>query len=1097
MAINTNVVSSSEVIFKSPSSSFFRKPVLILVLLFILFVHHQTLLAASNYRFLAEFKTKSTSFQYINETFVTNITTSSTFGYSVCNYANENGVFSWQILMANPLPTYNVNTTDHIMWLRYFRFIHNNLQTIYGNQLFLSSIDNITQALNTHKLTTGVNGLQVDPSKMMYSLGGSTSGKISNGTLYFDIPELFASQYSLQMFTIQLNTTYLYDNSSGYIPSSMNDMIPVNMSLLKGSNPSYGLPLLSYLANYIKVINVSNTTLLNYCGSTSPVVAFAWNSWKFWFTLVVILLMLTALTLSLFRPYYCVLFALVVLYLSGVLNFSQATSGFSNEGLISETLLFVIVYPIGKNTLTKKFINFMFGSPKYGYWLCILRICIVCSIMSAFINDTPIVITMIPLIKNWARENNIPPSKFLMPMNIITIAGGLTTLIGTSTNVIGNGLYVSYGYPALTFYEFFYLGGMLVVVTTIYLTTLGLWLLPSKKGGLFRFARERGEQFLCKLELKSNSSLLGKTKKKALESLEFKNLDIIQIIRKKKIITPNPTTTTTTTEENKSSEATISPQSIHQEPATPTAIVIEDEYENIVPVPDDFMLILGDQLIFKGPPNIILQLHSTMGIEEQENIIQTMLGTDTIAEALKDRVGVLEHNTTTGEKETAHASSSVELPTISESPQEEIIQEVEPSAENPPALLEDKMDEALPSLIYAPIPKATLIQKIEEHGLNVERKSSVENAINEQVEETKQQQQQEIKNEENKTTEENKPEESSITKEEPKKESTKKEKSKKEDKEEQKHIDENQTEFFEVVVSSSNPCLGQKYNSFKQMYGVAILAIRHREWIDTKTDTSDLEKLHVNTGDTLLLLGKSSFYDKYREARDFYVISRCNVETREEVTQFKIKIPFTGKKINLWWWEHLIFPIFFAMIGCAIAGYPLVECTFVAFIVIVAIGLISPNQAVECIEWPIIVLIGASLGVGIAITSSGIGEGLNALLQLMQVPSWLLPAFIVFITILVTSVITNNAAVSVCLPLAISVAQANSLNPRCFAIAVIMAASTTFILPIGYQCNLLIMGPGGYSTWDFIKCGFPITVIYFLLESILIPLIWGLYTPNF
>ena len=269
--------------------------------------------------------------------------------------------------------------------------------------------------------------------------------------------------------------------------------------------------------------------------------------------------------------------------------------------------------------------------------------------------------------------------------------------------------------------------------------------------------------------------------------------------------------------------------------------------------------------------------------------------------------------------------------------------------------------------------------------------------------------------------------------------------------------------------------------------------------LGTNTDLTDFKSVTVSSGDTLLLIGKSDFYTKYQESKDFYLISRCNVDPNETSSnqKFIVKIPFTKKEYNLWWWKHLIFPIFIAMIAGAIAGYAMINCVMIAFCVIIVLRLIPPIKAVESIDWPLIILIGSSFGVGTAITQSGLGEAVAEILKLMQIPPYLLPAFITLVSLVVTSVITNNAAVAICFPIGMAVAHANNLNPRCFAIVCAVACSSVFATPIGYQCNMMIQGPGGYSFMDYVKAGLPLTILYFFAISIFVPLIWGLYTPNF
>jgi len=93
-------------------------------------------------------------------------------------------------------------------------------------------------------------------------------------------------------------------------------------------------------------------------------------------------------------------------------------------------------------------------------------------------------------------------------------------------------------------------------------------------------------------------------------------------------------------------------------------------------------------------------------------------------------------------------------------------------------------------------------------------------------------------------------------------------------------------------------------------------------------------------------------------------------------------------------------------------------------------------------------------------------------------------------TSIMTEMLTNNAVAALMLPIAINLAKLNEIDSRPFIIAVSLAASLSFLTPIGYQTNLMVMGPGGYRPIDFLKVGLPLSICMTIVSMIVIPLVW-------
>src|SRR5699024_7138303 len=137
------------------------------------------------------------------------------------------------------------------------------------------------------------------------------------------------------------------------------------------------------------------------------------------------------------------------------------------------------------------------------------RMCPSVSVYSAFLNNTPIVAMGIPAIRNWAQKNRVPASKLLIPLSFAAILGGMCTLIGTSTNLIANGLMKDYGFSGLSFFELAWVGVPCAIVGLLYLIFVSPLLTPSRRD--IRHEEETKRKLLVELVVTKNASVEGQT----------------------------------------------------------------------------------------------------------------------------------------------------------------------------------------------------------------------------------------------------------------------------------------------------------------------------------------------------------------------------------------------------------------------------------------------------------------------------------------------------------------------------------------------------------------------------------------------------------
>ena len=208
--------------------------------------------------------------------------------------------------------------------------------------------------------------------------------------------------------------------------------------------------------------------------------------------------MIWALVRDQMRP-GMILFSVVVLFLcAGILTPKEAIEGFSNKGMITVALLFLVSEGVRNSGVLEKLISKMLP-PKKGVAVPVAqaRMLPIVAAISAFLNNTPVVVIFAPMIRNWARRMKLPPSKFLIPLSYATILGGMCTLIGTSTNLVVDGMMLEAGYPGFTIFELGKVGIFIAIVGLLYLIFASAKLLPNHRSDTDEDESETASQRYC------------------------------------------------------------------------------------------------------------------------------------------------------------------------------------------------------------------------------------------------------------------------------------------------------------------------------------------------------------------------------------------------------------------------------------------------------------------------------------------------------------------------------------------------------------------------------------------------------------------------
>ncbi|KGX91817.1 SLC13 family permease [Pontibacillus marinus] len=251
--------------------------------------------------------------------------------------------------------------------------------------------------------------------------------------------------------------------------------------------------------------------------------------------MVTVLLMLIGLIFEITRPDLIVLGTLFLFILMGFVSPEQALAGFSNPGMLTIALLFIVAKVFENSGLIERYMK-RFLEKSNTSTSALARIVVPISGVSAFLNNTPIVVTLTPIIQNWATKHNLSPSKFLIPLSYAAIMGGTVTLMGTSTNLVIHGLLLDFNTSGLSFFQLALVGIPVTLVGLLYLIFFAPKRLPNHPSLKARM-NENTKDYLSELIVLSDFPYINRT----VEDAGLRNLEgiyLIEIIRKAEKISP-------------------------------------------------------------------------------------------------------------------------------------------------------------------------------------------------------------------------------------------------------------------------------------------------------------------------------------------------------------------------------------------------------------------------------------------------------------------------------------------------------------------------------------------------------------------------------
>lgn len=285
--------------------------------------------------------------------------------------------------------------------------------------------------------------------------------------------------------------------------------------------------------------------------------------------------------------------------------------------------------------------------------------------------------------------------------------------------------------------------------------------------------------------------------------------------------------------------------------------------------------------------------------------------------------------------------------------------------------------------------------------------------------------------------------------------------------------------LIEAVVSNTSPMVGMSVRAgeFRSRYDAVIIAVhRNGERVDEK-----IGDIILRAGDTLLLETHRRFLRRHRNRRDFYLVS--HVPESSVVRHDR---------------AYIALAIVLAMVvAMALEPYTGIGILNVALLSAALMGIsrcVSAEQARRSVDWSTLIAIGAALGLGLAVQTTGLADHLAA-----RMIGGLRPfgpvgvlAGVYVVTLIATELVTNNAAAALAFPIAHSTATGLGLEFMPFAVVIAVAASSGFATPMGYQTHLMVYGAGGYRFRDYVRIGLPLDILIMWVTLMLVPFVFPL-----
>lgn len=758
------------------------------------------------------------------------------------------------------------------------------------------------------------------------------------------------------------------------------------------------------------------------------------------------------------------LLILISLTLTRLITPQEALLGFSNPAVITVAAVFVLSGGLARTGLADMLGQHVLRLSGKSEARLIIVIMLIAGLMSAFMNNVGAVALLLPVVLIISRKTAIPPSKLLIPLSFACLLGGMTTLIGTSPNILAGEIVRDSGQATLRFFDFFPIGITVMAAGIVFMVVLGRRLLPKRNPvqALNGQRDESGEaaahyglaERLALVEIPADNPLVGKTlaESRLGQALGLTILGLQRHGRKQMSIQPDTVLRekdhllalgridrlealtrspfliieSQEVQTNQFTSAEIGLAELKIKDGSPfigqtiTDIDMRQKYgffvmairrqgkinrthlQDIPLQEDDILLVQGDRAKMTGT-RLDPVFHGGLNVFVQDE-------PTAVAYGLAERLLVV--RIPAGSPLVGHSLAEshlgeafgLEALGLRRNKQTDLMPDP-----NSPLMADDVL------LVEGNPDELSFLRGL--HGLKIKRHLHMD-----QVE-----------------------------------------------------LESDSVGLVEAVLSPYTTLVNKTLREvhFREKYGLSVLAI----WRNGRAYRSDLGNMKLQFGDAFLLYGPRQKIKLLSADTDFLVL---NEETHEAPNRQKA------------WLAALIM---LGVIVTALSGWlPIALAALTGATLMVLTGCLNMEEAYRSMEWPTIIMIACLLSLGISLEKSGtatfLAEGM--LTQVGGLGDIGLLAGFFLMTALAVQFIPGVVVILVMAPIALSLAAEEGLSTTALVMVVAIATSTSFMSPIGHPVNVLVMGPGGYRFSDYTKIGLPLTLVVLLVTLLVLPLVWPL-----